>query len=62
VVSIYLRVLREVGLVEVPDEDRQRRYRLSARPLKPIHDWVGTYVGLLATPRAVRRPASARER
>src|SRR5450631_3506849 len=51
VVSVHLRVLREVGLVEVPDEHRQRRYRLGARPLKPIHDWVGTYLGLLAAPR-----------
>lgn len=42
-VSKHLRVLREVGLVEVRDEGRQRLYRLNARPLKPIHDWVQTY-------------------
>jgi DNA-binding transcriptional ArsR family regulator len=43
VVSKHLRVLREVGLVEVRDEGRQRLYRLNGRPLKPIHDWVKTY-------------------
>lgn len=42
-VSKHLRVLREVGLVEVRDEGRQRMYRLNGRPLKPIHDWVKNY-------------------
>jgi DNA-binding transcriptional ArsR family regulator len=42
-VSKHLRVLREVGLVQVRDEGRQRLYRLDARPLKPIHDWVRNY-------------------
>jgi DNA-binding transcriptional ArsR family regulator len=42
-VSKHLRVLREVGLVEVRDHGRQRLYRLNAAPLKPIHDWVRTY-------------------
>jgi DNA-binding transcriptional ArsR family regulator len=42
-VSKHLRVLREVGLVRVRDEGRQRIYRLDARRLKPIHDWVGRY-------------------
>ena len=45
-VSKHLRVLREVGLVEVRDEGRQRLYRLNGRPLKPIHDWVQTYQDL----------------
>jgi DNA-binding transcriptional ArsR family regulator len=45
-VSKHLRVLREVGLVEVRDEGRQRLYRLNARPLKPIHDWLGSYQDL----------------
>src|SRR4051794_32825533 len=39
-VSKHLRVLREVGLVDVRDEGRQRLYRLNAQPLKPIHEWV----------------------
>ncbi len=42
-VSKHLRVLREVGLVEVRDEGRQRIYRLNGQSLKPIHDWVKTY-------------------
>lgn len=42
-VSKHLRVLREVGLVEVRDEGRQRLYRLNGHPLKPIYDWVKTY-------------------
>jgi DNA-binding transcriptional ArsR family regulator len=42
-VSKHLRVLREVGLVDVRDEGRQRMYRLDGRPLKPIHDWLRGY-------------------
>jgi DNA-binding transcriptional ArsR family regulator len=39
-VSKHLRVLREVGVVDVREEGRQRLYRLNGRALKPIHDWV----------------------
>jgi len=42
-VSKHLRVLREVGLVDVRDEVRQRLYRLNGHGLKPIHDWVSAY-------------------
>jgi DNA-binding transcriptional ArsR family regulator len=42
-VSKHLRVLREVGLVEVREEGRQRRYRLNGEALKPIHDWVSGF-------------------
>lgn len=42
-VSKHLRVLREVGLVDVRDEGRQRLYRLNGPALKPIHDWVSSY-------------------
>lgn len=42
-VSKHLRVLREVGLVEVRDQGRQRVYRLNGLALKPIHDWVSSY-------------------
>jgi DNA-binding transcriptional ArsR family regulator len=42
-VSKHLKVLREVGLVHVRDEGRQRMYRLDSRPLKAIHDWVKNY-------------------
>jgi DNA-binding transcriptional ArsR family regulator len=43
VVSKHLRVLREVGLVQVRDAGRQRLYRLDANKLKPIHDWLRDY-------------------
>jgi DNA-binding transcriptional ArsR family regulator len=42
-VSKHLRVLREVGLVEVRGQGRQRMYRLDGRSLKPIHDWIKAY-------------------
>jgi DNA-binding transcriptional ArsR family regulator len=42
-VSKHLRVLREVGAVQVRDEGRQRLYRLNGPALKPIHDWVSTF-------------------
>ena len=42
-VSKHLRVLREVGAVDVRDEGRQRLYSLNGRALKPIHDWVKGY-------------------
>ena len=42
-VSKHLRVLREVGLVEVRELGRQRLYSLNGRSLKPIHDWVKNY-------------------
>ena len=42
-VSKHLRVLREVGVVEVRGDGRRRLYRLNGRALKPIHDWVRAY-------------------
>jgi len=42
-VSKHLRVLREVGVVEVRRQGRQRLYRLNGHALKPIHDWVRRY-------------------
>jgi DNA-binding transcriptional ArsR family regulator len=42
-VSKHLRVLREVGLVDVRDAGRQRMYRLNGQPLKPIRDWVASF-------------------
>jgi DNA-binding transcriptional ArsR family regulator len=42
-VSKHLRVLREVGAVDVRDVGRQRLYRLNGHALKPIHDWVKRY-------------------
>jgi DNA-binding transcriptional ArsR family regulator len=42
-VSKHLRVLREVGAVDVRDRGRQRFYRMNGQALKPIHDWVKDY-------------------
>ena len=42
-VSKHLRVLREVGAVDVRSEGKQRLYRLNGQALKPIHDWVKSY-------------------
>ena len=42
-VSKHLKVLREVGLVDVRESGRQRLYRLNGPALKPIHDWVKGY-------------------
>src|SRR4051794_645233 len=42
-VSKHLRVLREVGVVDVREHGRQRLYRLNGAALKPIHDWVTRY-------------------
>ncbi len=42
-VSKHLRVLREVGLVQVRELGRQRVYRIDGRPLRAVHDWVAGY-------------------
>ena len=42
-VSKHLRVLREVGAVDVRNEGRRRLYRVNGQALKPIHDWVTSY-------------------
>jgi DNA-binding transcriptional ArsR family regulator len=42
-VSKHLRVLREVGAVDVREDGRRRLYRLNGHALKPIHDWVKAY-------------------
>jgi DNA-binding transcriptional ArsR family regulator len=42
-VSKHLRVLREVGAVQVRDDGRRRLYRVNGPALKPIHDWVKAY-------------------
>jgi DNA-binding transcriptional ArsR family regulator len=47
-VSKHLRVLREVGAVDVREDGRRRLYRLNGRALKPVHDWVKDYERLWA--------------
>ena len=42
-VSKHLRVLCEVGAVEVREDGRRRLYRLNGHAPKPIHDWVASY-------------------
>jgi len=39
-VSKHLSVLRRVRLVSVSRRGRRRMYRLNAKELKPVHDWV----------------------
>lgn len=42
-VSKHLKVLREVGLVDVREQGRQRFYSVHGPALKPIHDWIKNY-------------------
>jgi DNA-binding transcriptional ArsR family regulator len=42
-VSQHLKLLRAVGLVSVRRAGRERYYRLNARPLHDVADWVGRY-------------------
>lgn len=42
-VSKHLRVLREVGLVEVRQDAQRRWYRLRAEPLAEVDAWLAPY-------------------
>ncbi len=42
-VSKHLAVLRQVGLVSMAKQGRRHVYRLNAKELQPVHDWVKTY-------------------
>jgi DNA-binding transcriptional ArsR family regulator len=42
-VSKHLGVLRSVRLVSVSRRGRRRIYRLNARELRPVHDWVKAF-------------------
>jgi DNA-binding transcriptional ArsR family regulator len=42
-VSKHLGVLRKVGVVTVSRRRQMRLYRLNAKELKPVHDWVKVY-------------------
>jgi len=42
-VSKHLRVLREVGLVDVRREGRQMFYRTNAEAIRPLHEWTQTF-------------------
>jgi len=42
-VSKHLRVLLEVGLVDVRRDGRRMLYRTNAEAIKPLHEWTGTF-------------------
>lgn len=42
-VSKHLGVLKEVGLVSVREDGRQRLYRINGEVLKPLYDWAKTF-------------------
>jgi len=42
-VSKHLKVLKDVGLVEVRREGRQMLYRVNAMAIQPLHEWTSTF-------------------
>lgn len=42
-VSKHLRVLREVGLVNVRREGRRMLYRTNAEAIRPLYEWTSTF-------------------
>ena len=42
-VSKHLRVLRDVGLVEVRRDGRQIFYRTNAEGIRPLHEWTSRF-------------------
>jgi DNA-binding transcriptional ArsR family regulator len=42
-VSKHLRVLRNVGLVHMRRNGRQKLYRTNAEAIRPLHEWSGTF-------------------
>jgi DNA-binding transcriptional ArsR family regulator len=42
-VSKHLRVLRDVGLVRMRCQGRQKLYRTNAAAIRPLHQWAGTF-------------------
>jgi DNA-binding transcriptional ArsR family regulator len=42
-VSKHLRVLRDVGLVDVRRDGRQVFYRTNADAIRPLHEWTGRF-------------------
>ena len=42
-VSKHLRVLRNVGLVRMRCQGRQKLYRTNAQAIRPLHEWAGTF-------------------
>jgi len=42
-VSKHLRVLRDVGLVDLRRDGRQKLYRTNAEAIRPLHEWASTF-------------------
>ena len=42
-VSKHLKVLKDVGLVEVRREGRQMLYKVNAAAIRPLHEWTSTF-------------------
>ena len=42
-VSKHLRVLRDVGLVEVRRDGKQMLYRTNLRAIRPLHEWTSRF-------------------
>src|ERR1700678_1045422 len=42
-VSKHLKVLRDVGLVRMRCEGRQKLYRTNAEAIRPLHEWASTF-------------------
>ena len=42
-VSKHLKVLRDVGLVDVRRDGRQMLYRTNAEAIRPLHEWTSTF-------------------
>ena len=42
-VSKHLRVLRDVGLVRMRCQGRQKLYRTNAEAIRPLHEWAATF-------------------
>jgi len=42
-VSKHLRVLLDVGLVNVRREGRRMMYRVNAEAIRPLHEWTSTF-------------------
>jgi len=42
-VSKHLRVLRDVGLVRMRCQGRQKLYRTNAAAIRPLHEWAATF-------------------
>jgi DNA-binding transcriptional ArsR family regulator len=42
-VSKHLRVLRNVGLVHMRCQGRQKLYRTNAEAIRPLHEWASTF-------------------